>query len=111
MSDDDTKGIIMPAVIFNPPPEQLVAYYARHVYTLAEEAFHIQHINAQFTADPTGYHISRGTNELVANGKLVSWDITPHLRQIHRYVALFLYYVEKTNRQLSVWFLRLSTIF
>ncbi len=32
----------MPAVIYQNPPEQLVAYYARHVYTLAEEAVHVQ---------------------------------------------------------------------
>ncbi|ETZ15598.1 proline iminopeptidase [Salmonella enterica subsp. enterica serovar Typhi str. STH2370] len=36
----------------------------------------------QFAADPTGYHILWGTNELAANGKLADWDITPHLCQI-----------------------------
>ncbi|EAQ5907316.1 alpha/beta fold hydrolase [Salmonella enterica] len=82
MSDDDIKNVIMPAVIYQNPPEQLVAYYARHVYTLAEEAVHVQRSNAQFAADPTGYHILWGTNELAANGKLADWDITPHLCQI-----------------------------
>ncbi|VEA37338.1 hydrolase [Salmonella enterica subsp. enterica] len=76
MSDDDIKNVIMPAVIYQNPPEQLVAYYARHVYTLAEEAVHVQRSNAQFAADPTGYHILWGTNELAANGKLADWDIT-----------------------------------
>lgn len=82
MSDDDIKNVIMPAVIYQNPPEQLVAYYARHVYTLAEEAVHVQRSNAQFAADPTGYHILWGTNELAVNGKLADWDITPHLCQI-----------------------------
>lgn len=60
MSDDDIKNVIMPAVIYQNPPGQLVAYYARHVYTLAEEAVHVQRSNAQFAADPTGYHILWG---------------------------------------------------
>ncbi len=47
-----------------------------------------------FAADPTGYHILWGTNELAQNGKLADWDITFHLR--YRYAVLFWYYAAKT---------------
>ncbi len=54
MSDDDIKNVIMPAVIYQNPPEQLVAYYAVHALYPREEAVHVQRSNAQFRRRPYG---------------------------------------------------------
>lgn len=51
VTDDVLDDSIMQARIYQHPPEQLVAYYAKHVYTTAEEPLHIQRSNAQFAAD------------------------------------------------------------
>ncbi len=41
--------------------KQLVAYYARHAYTLArKKPFMPQRSMRSFAADPTGYHILAG---------------------------------------------------
>ncbi len=54
---DDIKTSLCPPS-FIKIPEQLVAYYARHVYTLAEEAvFMMQRSQCAVRRfDPTGYH-------------------------------------------------------
>ena len=78
MSDD----AIMQAKIYQHPPEQLIAYYKKHVYSLAQEPLHIQRSDAQFAADPTAYHVLWGANELAVNGLLAQWDITRSLHKI-----------------------------
>lgn len=108
MSDDDIKNVIMPAVIYQNPPEQLVAYYARHVYTLAEEAVHVQRSNAQFAAD---------LRVITFYGEPMNWRQmanlpTGILRPIcARYAVLFWYYAAKTIRQPSASSLRFSLTF
>lgn len=82
VTDDVLDDSIMQARIYQHPPEQLVAYYAKHVYTLAEEPLHIQRSNAQFAADPTAYHILWGANELAVHGVLEHWDITASLHKV-----------------------------
>lgn len=76
---DDT---IMLARIYQHPPEQLVAYYKKHVYSLSQEPLHVQRSNAQFAADPSAYHVLWGANELAVNGTLAQWDITDSLHKI-----------------------------
>lgn len=108
MSDDDIKNVIMPAVIYQNPPEQLVAYYAVHVYTSRKKPFMFSDLMR--SSPPT-------LRVITFYGEPMNWRQmanlpTGILRPIcARYAVLFWYCAAKTIRQPSASSLRCSLTF
>ncbi len=82
MSDDDIKTSLCPPSFIKPATGTAGRLLCQTRLYPAEEAVHVQRSNAQFAADPTGYHILRNPMNWRQMANLPTWDITPHLCQI-----------------------------